>query len=490
MLAGFAERGDLRNHRNDLFNTGIAGTPIHFRFFAATALWLARHWGPRLTIDWAEVDSPDRIESWLWALILYSETPALDELNLEVREWLDQLKGPGETDAEFLLRRIEQVPLSSLARETLLDQWDLPFCLSPGPDTPARTREKYPDVEVVFQTTPLARARPTVKEIKHRPLPQRVLGPGDGRKIVDLARSAMATRSRDLDAFAYGSRHDVAMLDCGEGLAIACIGVVPERRLFLETMYGYLVLRNGVPVGYGTVTALFNSAEIAFTVFDTFRSGEASKILGWVVTLAWRLFGADTITVTPYQIGQDNEDAVRSGAWWFYYKLGFRPREEEPVRLMERELRRMKSNAAHRSSPATLRRLAESNVFLHLGKPRDDVLGVLPLPNVGRHVSRFLADGFGADREKATRVCSREARQLLGVRPSDRLSPAERQAWDRWAPLVVSLPRLSRWSSDHKRGLAALIRAKGGRRELAFLRQFNAHRPLKSALLQLTRRSR
>ena len=302
---------------------------------------------------------------------------------------------------------------------------------------------------------------------------------------MELARRTMATRSRDLDAFAYGSKHDVTLLDCGAGLAIACVGVVPERRLFLETMYGYLVLRNGVPVGYGTVTGLFRSAEIAYSIFDTFRSGEASEILGWVLTVAWRLFGADTITVTPYQIGQDNEDAVRSGAWWFYYKLGFRPREPQARRIMRRELQRMKSDPTHRSSPAVLRQLAESNVFLSLAESRDDVLGVLPLANIGLRVSKLLADGFGADREKGTRACSLEARKRLGVRSYSRFSPTERLAWDRWAPLVVSLPSLSRWGGAHKRSLAELIRAKGGRSELEFLEQFNAHRPLQGALRKL-----
>lgn len=488
MLSAFADRGDVRRHRNALANTGVAGTSIHFRFFAASAHWLARRWGENLVIDWVEFENTSQVETWLSSLALFCETPGLDEFGFELSEWLDRLKGPDETDAEFLLRRIERLRMHPQAREILLDEWDLPLCLSPGPDTPARTREKHNNVKITYQTQPLVRARPTRTQIKRRGVTQRVLDAREGHQIVELARCTMATRSRDLDAFAYGSRHDVAMLDCGDGLAIACIGVVPERRLFLETMYGYLVLRNGVPVGYGTVTGLFQSAEITFTIFDTFRSGEASIILGWVLTVAWRLFEADTITVTPYQIGQNNEDAVRSGAWWFYYKLGFRPREPQTRRIMRGELRRMKSKPTHRSSHATLRRLAESNVFLNLDESRDDVLGVLPLANIGLHVSRFLADQFGADRERATRTCSIEARKLLGVRSHARFSPRERRAWNHWAPLVINLPNVTRWHAAHKRSLVALIRAKGSLRELTYLQRFNGHRPLQSALRDLAER--
>ena len=74
MLEAFEKRGDLRRHRDALVNTGIAGTSIHFSFFAATAIWLARRWGAHLTIDWDDFDRSDRLEHILPLLALYGET--------------------------------------------------------------------------------------------------------------------------------------------------------------------------------------------------------------------------------------------------------------------------------------------------------------------------------------------------------------------------------------------------------------------------------
>mgnify|MGYP006270346331 CR=1 FL=1 len=37
--------------------------------------------------------------------------------------------------------------------------------------------------------------------------------------------------------------------------------------------------------------------------------------------------GADAFTIYPYQLGHENDEALRSGAWWFYQKSGFRPRD-------------------------------------------------------------------------------------------------------------------------------------------------------------------
>lgn len=485
MLSVFAERIDVGRYKEELANTGIAGTTICFRFFAASAHWLAQRWGTYLTIDWDEFEHRDQLESWLASMTLYCETQGLDAYAFDVREWIDRLKGPDETDAEFLLQRFERMPMNRRAGEILLENLDVPLVLRPGPDTPARTREKYAGDAVVFQTRPLSRHRPTVEEIAGWRIKTRRLPPREGRKIVELARATMATRSRDLDAFAYGSHHDVLMTDCKGGLQIACIGVVPERRLLLETLYGYMVMKNGVPVGYGAITGLFNSAEVAYTIFDTFRSAEAAMMLGWVLTVARRLFGADTMLIDSYQIGKDNEDALRSGAWWFYQKLGFRPRDRKALHVMRSEQKRMKTNPMHRSTVKTLEQLAEHDLYLNLGEPREDVLGLLPLADVGLRLSKFLAQKFGADRENAARVCSRNAQELLGVRDRNQFSAGERLAWGWWAPLVVILPRIKRWPRADRRALAALIRAKGGRHELDYLKRFNRHRRLRDSLRQL-----
>ena len=43
------------------------------------------------------------------------------------------------------------------------------------------------------------------------------------------------------------------------------------------------------------------------------------------VGLLRALFGCDSFAIDPYQLGHHNAEGLSSGAWWFYYKLGFRP---------------------------------------------------------------------------------------------------------------------------------------------------------------------
>jgi hypothetical protein len=488
ILSGFGDRSDVRRYRRDLQDSGIAGTPIHFQFFPGAALWLARRCGEHLSIDWDEVENQGKLEELLEQVVLYAETPGLDEYGYSVREWIDLLKGPQETDAAFLLGRLEQLQMSPFALEAMLEDLDLPFVLSPGPDTPARTREKHEGLPIAYQTTALRRGRPSLRQEMSRPLRSiQTLPVREGRKVIDLARATMVARCRALNAFTYAQERDVRLVDCGDGLQFALIGVAPERRLLLEAIYAFVMLSNGVPVGYGTHTMLMGSSEIAYTIFDTFRSGESAVMFERSLALAQQLFGIDCFSLHPYQIGYNNEDAVRSGAWWFYQKMGFRPLEAELLRIMRREVKRQKANDAYRSSPATLRQLADSGLYLYLDKPRDDVIGLLSTGNVGLAVTRYVTQRFGYDRRQAEKQCAQEAAKLLGVRSRRGFSAGERLAWARWSPLILVLPGVSRWPRQDKRALVEVVRAKGGPHESDYLARFDRHRRLRRAIVELAR---
>jgi len=498
LLEGFDKRADLARVRGELADSGIAGTDTHYPFFASMAAWLARHWGERLSIDWA--DWNDKDEETLGRLLPlfahFAETPGLDDLDLTARQWLDRMRG-SETDATFLVRAVAAYCKGDhFLDEHLYEALQPPLVLAPGPGTPSRTLALHAQ-PVHFQGGPLARQRPDLADaLAQQPRAVRAVSRAEGQALIDQARAAMVVRSRDLDVFAWGDPDDVRMVEWDGGLSFACIGAIPERRLLMESVYGLLTLKNGVPIGYVLISALYGSSEIAYNVFETWRGGEAGQIYGRVLGTARALFGSDSFTIYPYQLGDDNDEALQSGAWWFYQKLGFRPKDAGALRLMRRELATMSKRPAHRSSIATLRKLAAHNVYYHAGRERDDVIGVAPLANVGLAVTDGLARRGGSERlpgSRGARACEQEAAALLGVPGARRAggklpaswSPGERLAFERWAPLVTVLPGIARWTAPQKRALLAVVRAKGGRRESDYVRLFDKHSRLRSALLQL-----
>jgi len=487
MLQGFSRRKDLGRFRRELANSGIAGTEISFSFFWFTAEWLARRWPKHVSIDWGNFDKRSDLVELLHLLLPYSETPALEELVFSPREWINRLKGPDETDAAFLIRRFKTLSGDSFGRETAYERLDIPIRLKAGDDTPSRTLAHYPVKRVAFQTGAFLQVRQSLRrEIVSAKVKVRAVSPREGRKMIDLARGAMITRSRDLDAFEHASDKDVRLVDCGQGLQFACIGVLPERRLLLESVYGFLTIKNGVPIGYFLVGSLFGSSEVAYNMFETYRGAESGFIYSRALAMTRRLFGSDTFVVPPYQLGHDNQEALKSGAWWFYYKRGFRPQDPDVRRLLRGELKKMKRSPRHRTDVTTLNQLAGENMYLYLGPRRRDTIATVTSGSIGSSIMNRMAGRFGADREKGIRTCSREAARLLGLRSLRRFTSGERLAWNRWSPVIMALKGIESWSPPQKRALVDVVRAKGGQRESRFVELFDGHRRLQKAIVKLS----
>lgn len=491
-LARFERRADLRGFAEELASSGIAGTPIDYPFFPETASWLAARFGAQLSIDWDSFEKQELLLERLALLALWGETPALDELDLPARTWLQRMKSPRESDAEFLVKRIDAVFRDAWARDRFCAELDVPMRLAWHTGGPSRTLARFPVPAPCFQTGPLVQPRPDLRrEVDVPPAAIHELSRRDGERLVTLAREAMITRARDLDAFMYADARDVRLVDCGDNLQFACIGVKPERRLLLESVYAFLTLKNGVPIGYVLSSALFGSSEIAYNVFDTYRGAQAAHVYSRVLSMVRALFGSDTFTIFPYQLGHDNDEGLKSGAWWFYQKLGFRARDRGVLATMKRELACLSRDRSYRSSRATLKQLAAHNVFLDLGTPRQDVIGIYPLAAVGQRVTRLLAERFGAERERATRVLSSEIEALLGSGPWRELPPEERLACERWAPLVAAFAEdglLDAFDAADRAALFEVMRAKGGRRESDFVLRCDAHAKLRDAFRALQAR--
>ena len=298
----------------------------------------------------------------------------------------------------------------------------------------------------------------------------------------------MVTRDREVEAFANASADDVFVVDWERGLQLAGMGARPERRHIVESVFIFLILNNGVPVGYVQSCVLFGSAETNFYIFDTFRGADAGWLYARAMATMHHLTGIDCIVLDPYQLGGfGNTEGLRTGVWWFYYKMGFRPRDPYVRDLASREARRVKKNPRYRSPIPILKELADAEMYFYLGRKRNDVLSLLPLENVGLHVTRMLARRFGADREEAIATCVDEASKLLGLESLRVLSKAERLAWERWSPLLLTIPGVHEWPARERRAAAEVITAKGSRSELDYLRKLERHPRLRQAITKLAR---
>ena len=168
-------------------------------------------------------------------------------------------------------------------------------------------------------------------------------------------------------------------------------------------------------------------------------------------------FGVERFVAEPSQFGGTNKEGLQSGAFWFYYRLGFRPIEPRAAQRAEDAWARMRADPGQRTPIAELRRFTGSDIELRLDALPECEPGVL-----SDAVTRWIRRAFNGDRAAAEHAATRLAARALAVRGMERWPAAERDAFRALAPLAALVPDLPRWPATAKRSLVALMRAKGG----------------------------
>jgi hypothetical protein len=102
-------------------------------------------------------------------------------------------------------------------------------------------------------------------------------------------------------------------------------------------------------------------------VFPSFRGGESLYIFKQVLEVHRKVYRLKRFSVDPYQIGKDNSDGIKSGAFWVYYHMGFRPVRAEQKKIAEEESVKRSAQQSYRSPYAALKQLANSRMELVMG---------------------------------------------------------------------------------------------------------------------------
>ena len=92
--------------------------------------------------------------------------------------------------------------------------------------------------------------------------------------------ASLAVRHRETNHFNCANPNEVYLADAGKGVSIAVFGLREEHRYPLECTMGFLILSNGVPVGYGGTSALCRQANTGINIFDEYRGSEAPYL--WI----------------------------------------------------------------------------------------------------------------------------------------------------------------------------------------------------------------
>jgi hypothetical protein len=305
-----------------------------------------------------------------------------------------------------------------------------------------------------------------------------------GERVMDTIREVMLVRYRELYGTTLGDPALVLRANVGRGTSIYLWNLSPDRRLPLRAYVAGLTVKNGVPINYIEAIGLCEWMEVGFNTFYTFRGGETGWVYAQVLRCLCHLMGTTCVSVYPYQLGHDNEEAIESGAFWFYRKLGFRPGRPELLRLVEREERKIAANPKYRTSARTLRRLAAGHVFYELPGSEVGAWDTFSTGKIGLRVNAHMARKFGGEARRMRAESARSMARILRVNTSS--WPAlEMASFENCAVALAPVDDLSSWTREEKDALVQIIRAKAARDEMKFLHLTQAHARLRGALLKM-----
>ena len=462
--------------------SGIAGVDIVDAFSYPIAQWLAHRFPQQVRIYWESADQTARMANTWPRFLPLLEEDALVEADVPYERWLREACGQSG-ELAWLLNHFEQLPLPAREKSELYESLELPLQWEPG--TGSRTLSRRPVSEIFYHHSPLIqRKQVSLEREMAAPLEFRPLSPAESEEIIDLSREALTVRYRGLYGMTHGSGSPVVEADVGRGVQIFLWGVPPGLRLPLRAYCSGFTLKNGVPINYIEAISLFEWTEVGFNTFYAFRDGETAWIYAQALRCLRQLLGVSCISVYPYQIGHGNPEAIKSGAFWFYRKLGFRPGRPDLVKVVEQEEKKIAARRTYRTPGSVLRKLAAEHIFYEVPGSPQGQWDRFSMRNIGFAVQRHMAREFGGN---AALMRAQSAAWLAGVLDEDGegWNDHERVAFENFALVLGLVPNLGSWNASDKSALVEIIRAKMERDEWRYLKLQQAHARLRKEILRL-----
>ena len=435
-------------HPAALAERGLPWVDTVTRFTHDCNRWLLAHPHCRVAVDqYAEplLDLNAVLKLTLPSLERNETTAALANDAL-----LDALKVKPAHHLAFLVGELARLDALPYVKDQLFDALDLFVRVRPTSAAFSKAYNRLSLRQPVFVQPDLLRKFDPMSVMNQRlPAPRRMTE-AERADVIRVLKNTMALTSRETDPATYLDAASLRIYDLERGLTCAIFGMTPERQLPLESYVGFTLFKNGFPVAYGGSWVMGERAAFGMNIFEPFRGGESGFMMCQVLRTYRQAFGVRYFEVDAHQFGLDNPDGIASGAFWFYFRHGFRPLAPHLLKLSLQEMQRIARQPGYRSTEKTLLRFTESNVALNFGGP------VPPhLFDVTTRVTQMIAAEFAGDRLRAEADCVARFRQAAKLR--GRLTDAQCRVLAEVA-LIWHTLRVS--DADGVGLLARMVRAK------------------------------
>ncbi|HYG49811.1 MAG TPA: hypothetical protein VD905_02860 [Flavobacteriales bacterium] len=439
--------------------TGIAYSSVSWMPSVDISAWMVDRFAKESIEPRFDDDFYGNLAEALPMVVKPSQADSLLDNDFEAETWMDSVAGKYKVDhLRWINEQFLALNTTEPLRDKLFDEIGVDCDLKIDSFEASRTGNVLPCRNMHYQTGPLLKGVNIKDQLAKPFLSFEKLKGRELASAIQSGRDSLCARSRETDTVTYADT--VYRVELEHGIDIYLYEMRPNRKMPIENYLGYVGYKNGVPMAYGGSWIFLDRMEIGLNIFDSFRGGESALAFVSLLRAYQRLFNSKRILVPPYQFGENNPEGLKSGAFWFYYRLGFRPADAKLKALADKEAEKIAKKKNYRTSIDVLKKFTVVPVELIL----DDAYAKVDL----RKLSAV------AGKQNSSVITTPELKRMLGL---TNLSGLEKASVDAVAPLVCIVPGIADWSPVEKETLAEILKKKYTD-ELNFTVEMGKHRKL------------
>lgn len=425
-----------------------------------------------LKIDSTNADA-ETVTAILKLFLPQSTHEYLEEKNKTLAQRAQELAG-NENPVDWLIRLFRDKNLPADITDQLFNSLGAYFSITHSADTFSKAELQHPFTQAFFNPKGLQKKADELKILNQKIDAPLRLSETEKQWYIAVSRLKLALLNRETDPVTYCNEEDVHVYAMGRGFQIALFGLKAERRLPFDSYIGYMAFKNGLPIAYGGAWMFGAAAKIGVNIFEEFRGGESAWIFCQLMRLYRQLYDVKRFIVEPYQYGKHNPEGIQSGAFWFYYRLGFRPANEKLNAVGAAEWKKIQADKSYRSPAGILRSFTHSNIEFAIDKNA-------PASIDPSGFSKLVTKLYSELGKEADEQITREIASVLNISLKS-WNANELAGFTRLAPLLFLIPDLKSWNAKAKKELTAILKSRGGETEMEYCKRISRHQLLLDSL--------
>ena len=464
-----------QNWQHKLSNSGLPYTEMCSQYSASIVKWLIDAFPDHLLPFEAESNS-EVFQQLSQAALPGIEFHHTTQGKYNIWNRIKLLSGHFRNTAalKWLINLIDQQDWTPVLKTKVYDELKIFVRWKLSNEKTGITYTKWPVKDVFFQKTHKSKidALSILKKKVNDPLS---LSLDEKWNLISLIRSCLALYARETDPVTYADPGETFMYEMGDGLQIALTGMVKDRRLALESYIGYMAFKNGIPVSYGGGWIWGHRCKIGINIFPPFRGGGSDKLFCQIMRLFFQVYHIRCFVVKPYQFGKGNPEGLKTGAFWFYYKLGFRPVNEDIRKMADSEWEKIRLGNQYRTSVSLLKKFTACNKEW---EPEKTSFFFSNADKISIAITKMINERFAGDRKVAIEISTKEMKKFLAIKRMPVLLPIEKKVWSNWCLLFTCLPGTSNWTRSDRMKFHQIMQNKSTGDEIDYIYLLQKHKKI------------